>query len=148
MNNIHTITVKKLVPGLKDIEQAHEGEWIDLRCAEDISLKPGEYCEIPLGVAIMLPFNFEAIVAARSSTFKKWGVIPVGGIGVIDNKYCGENDEWKFPVIAMRHTKIHKNDRICQFKLMLSQNWNNEDIVYVDSLGTINRGGLGSTGKD
>lgn len=139
------IKVKKLVSGLKDIDSAHDGEWIDLRAADDITLDAGEYCEIRLGVAMELPVGFEAVVAARSSTFKKWGIMPVAGIGIIDNLYKGDDDEWKFPVIAFRKTKIHKNDRVCQFRIVPVQPY--VDILYADTLGNTNRGGLGSTGS-
>lgn len=139
------INVKPLVEGLKPLEQANFAEWIDLRSAETVELEAGEYHRIRLGVAIELPPCCEAIVASRSSTFEKWGIIPVNGIGVIDNKYKGENDEWQFPVIAMRKTKIHKNDRICQFRVQIQQG--EIKLEYVDTLGNEeNRGGFGSTG--
>ena len=139
------VNVKPLVEGLKPLEQAHADEWVDLRSAETVELEAGEYYRLHLGVAIALPDNYEAIVASRSSTFEKWGVMPVNGFGVIDNKYKGENDEWQFPIIAMRKTKIYKNDRICQFKVVPQQG--SVKLVSVKSLGTAgNRGGFGSTG--
>ncbi len=139
------IKVKVLVDGLKSIEAANPGEWIDLRSAEDVSLRAGDYKKLRLGVAIELPPGCEAIISSRSSTFEKWGIIPVGGIGIIDNKYKGDNDEWSFPVMAVRTTKIHKNDRICQFKVIKQQG--DIDIRYVKYLGNENRGGFGSTGE-
>lgn len=144
MNGTMEIKVRPLVEGLKSIDKAHVGEWYDLRAAKDISLEPGEYCEVPLGVAIELPEGFEAIVASRSSSFKKWGIMPVNGIGVIDHRYCGDQDEWKFPVIAFRKTRINKNDRICQFRILYGQPECN--LRTVDRLGNANRGGIGSTG--
>jgi dUTP pyrophosphatase len=140
-----TIRVKKLVDGLEDIRQAHPGEWYDLRGAEDVTMKAGELRSIPLGVAIQLPEGFEAILASRSSGPEKFGIIPAHGIGIIDNKYCGDHDEWKYPAYAIRDTVIHKNDRICQFRIL----YHNPaaDLIYVDTLGNPNRGGLGSTGK-
>lgn len=140
------VKIKTLVDGLKTIDAAHEGEWIDLRAAEDISLEAGEYQKIPLGVAMALPSGYEAIVAARSSTFQKWGILPANGIGIIDHLYKGDGDQWSFPVIAFRHTKIHKNDRICQFRIIKQQPA--IDILYVDRLGNEDRGGFGSTGVE
>lgn len=139
-----TLIVKALTEGLKDIYPAHPGEWIDLRCAEDIELEIGEFKRIPLGIAVEMPRGYEAIIAARSSTYTKWGIIPANAIGVIDNLYCGDDDEWSFPVIAMRKTKIHKNDRICQFRIIKQQP--QIDIAKVKHLGNANRGGFGSTG--
>lgn len=139
------IKVKSLVCGLNSIASAHPGEWYDLRAANDISLKMGEYRRIPLGIAVKLPVGFEAILAARSSTYERWGIIPVNAIGIIDNGYSGDNDEWQFPVLAMRDTTIFKNDRICQFRIIRSQP--DCRVKYVDHLDEQNRGGFGSTGR-
>lgn len=140
------ILVKVLEKDLKPITSAHDGEWIDLRSAEDVYMAPGDYRKIRLGVAMQLPEGYEGIIAPRSSTFSKWGITMSGSIGVIDNLFCGENDEWSFPAIAWKHTKIHKNDRICQFRIVKSQP--HIDICYVDRLENADRGGFGSTGKD
>jgi dUTP pyrophosphatase len=93
-----------------------------------------------------LPSGYEAIVAPRSSTYAKWGVIQTNGIGIIDETYKGDNDEWHFPCIALRDTVIHKNDRICQFRLIEHQPV--IEIKPVGTLGNENRGGLGSTGEN
>lgn len=140
------IKIKPLVDGLKDINANAPGEWYDLRAAEDYDVKAGQYVKIRLGVAIELPDGYEAIVAARSSTFQKWGILMANGIGVIDHSYCGEDDEWHFPAIAMRNTHVHKNDRICQFRIICSQP--EADICKVNSLNNNNRGGFGSSGTN
>lgn len=140
------IKVKKLVDGLHDINQAHNGEWYDLRCAKDLYLIAGDLAYIPLGVAIELPDGYEAIVAPRSSTAKKFGIIQANSLGVIDHAYCGDNDEWMMPVYAIRNTTIHKNDRICQFRIQKIQP--EADIVYVSELGNKDRNGIGSTGTN
>ena len=140
------IKVKKLVDGLHDINQAHNGEWYDLRCAKDMYLIAGDLAYIPLGVAIELPDGYEAIVAPRSSAAKKFGIIQANSLGVIDHAYCGDNDEWMMPVYAIRNTTIHKNDRICQFRIQKIQP--EADIVYVSELGNKDRNGIGSTGTN
>ena len=131
-----------------DIEplQAIEcGDWIDLRCAEDIDLKKGEFKMIPLGVAMELPKGYEAIVAPRSSTFKKYHIMQTNSIGIIDCSYNGDNDQWYMPVIAFEDSHINKNDRICQFRLLKNQD--NVDFSAVTFLGNADRGGFGSTGR-
>lgn len=138
------IKVKKLVDGLHDINQAHNGEWYDLRAAKDVRLNIGEFAYIPLGVAVELPDGYEAIVAPRSSATKKFGIIQANSIGVIDHAYCGDNDEWMMPAYAIRNTTIHKNDRICQFRIQKIQP--EAEIVYVSELGNKDRNGIGSTG--
>lgn len=122
-----------------------KSNWIDLRSAEDVSLKAGEFKLIPLGIAMELPSGYEALVVPRSSTYKNYGIIQTNHIGVIDESYCGDSDQWYMPVYAVRDTKIHINDRICQFRIIKHQ----PQIVFteVDKLENANRGGFGSTGK-
>lgn len=128
------------------IEKITVGDWIDLRSAEDVELKAGEFKLIPLGVSIELPKGYEAHVVPRSSTFKNFGVIQTNHMGVIDCSYCGDNDIWRFPAYALRDTVIHKNDRICQFRIM--ENQPQIEFEEVETLGNADRGGIGSTGKD
>lgn len=121
-----------------------KGDWIDLRASETVELKAGEYKMIPLGVGMKLPKDYEAHVLPRSSTFKNYGVIMTNSMGVIDNSYSGDGDEWHFPVYATRDTVIEKGDRICQFRIVKSQ----PNIMFrtVTNLDNICRGGFGSTG--
>ncbi len=120
-----------------------KSDWIDLRAAQDVCLKTGEFKLIPLGVAMQLPAGYEAHIVPRSSTFKNFGIIQVNHMGVIDESYCGPEDWWYMPVYALRDTTIHKNDRICQFRLMRHQ----PEIVFEEGqLQGANRGGFGSTG--
>ena len=131
--------------GVKPIERFNTGDWIDLRAAEDISLKAGEFKLIPLGVAMELPKGYEALVAPRSSTFKRLGILLANSIGIIDESYKGDNDEWHFPAYAVKDTIVHKNERICQFRIIQHQPLIH--LVEVDHLGNEDRGGIGSTGR-
>ena len=99
----------------------NKSDWIDLRAAEEVRLKKGDFALIPLGVAMELPKGYEAHVVPRSSTFKNFGVIQTNHMGVIDESYCGDSDQWYMPVLAVRDTEIHVNDRICQFRIMQHQ---------------------------
>lgn len=121
-----------------------KSDWIDLRAARDVELKRGEYKLIPLGVAMRLPKGYEAHIVPRSSTFKNFGIIQTNHQGVIDESYCGDDDQWFMPVYATRDTVIHVNDRICQFRLMEHQ----PAIEFEEKqeLEKENRGGFGSTG--
>ena len=89
-----------------------KSDWIDLRSAEEVNMKAGEARLISLGIAVQLPKGYEAHVVPRSSTFKNFGLIQTNHMGVIDESYCGDHDEWKVPVMAVRDTCIHVNDRI------------------------------------
>lgn len=133
---------------LRDIQKIGKiaaGDWIDLRAAEDVTMKAGEYRMIPLGVAMELPTGYEAIVAPRSSVFKNHGIILANSIGVIDEAYRGDRDEWNFLAFATRDTEIKKNERICQFRIIKHQP--KLAFLDVDSLGNVDRGGIGSTGS-
>lgn len=123
----------------------NKSDWYDLRAAEDVELKKGEFKIIKLGVGIKLPAGYEALVAPRSSTFKNFGVIQANSLGIIDESYCGDNDQWMFPALAVRDTVIHKNDRICQFRILAHQP--EHQLVTVKSFENADRGGFGSTGK-
>ena len=98
-----------------------KSDWIDLRAAKDMELKAGEYAMIPLGVAMKLPEGYEAHIVPRSSTYKNYGLIQTNQMGVVDESYCGDNDQWHMPVYALRDTVIHVNDRVCQFRIMEHQ---------------------------
>ena len=141
-----TINIKYHNSDLKKIEKIEIGDWIDLRAAEDVELKAGDFKIISLGVSMKLPEGYEAYVVPRSSTFKTWGVIQANSMGIIDNSYSGTNDIWRFPAYATRDTKIKVNDRLCQFRIVKKQP--KVELIEVDKLDDIDRGGFGSTGKN
>lgn len=138
------IKIKYFDPNLEEITKIPQGDWIDLRAAETVHMKKGDFKLIRLGVGMILPKGYEAHVLPRSSTCKNFGIILSNSQGIIDNSYSGENDEWMFPAIAVRDTTIHKNDRMCQFRIVEKQ----PEITFekVEHLNTRSRGGVGSTG--
>lgn len=141
--NVKTIKIKYFTD-IEQIEKISQGDWIDLRAAETVNLSKGEFKLISLGVGMILPDGYEAHIVPRSSTFKKFHIIQTNHMGIIDNSYCGEQDEWKFPALAVEDTVINKNDRICQFRIVKKQ----PEIVFeqVEKLSDTSRGGFGSTG--
>jgi len=170
----------KLFDGATLPEIIDKGDWVDLRSNEDITMRcpqaqvqrkkvvNGEVMYryrnvyvnntlIPLGVAMELPKGYEAHILPRSSSFGKFGIILGNSMGIIDNTYCGDYDEWLFNAVALRETTVSKGDRICQFRIELSQKANiwqklkwlftsSIEFVQVDSLENTNRRGIGSTG--
>ncbi len=129
---------------IEPLEKLPQGDWIDLRAAEHVVMKAGEYRLISLGIAIKLPAGYEAHVVPRSSTFKRWGILQVNSCGVIDESYCGDNDILHFPALAMRDTEININDRICQFRMV--EKMPPVTLRTVGRLEDAGRGGFGSTG--
>lgn len=134
----------KYLPNAHHLEQVEWGSWIDLYTYEEVTLKQGDQKYINLGLAMKLPKGYEAIMAPRSSTFKNWGILQSNSIGVIDSTYCGDNDIWMFPAYATKSITIPAGTRICQFRIQEEQP--SIEFNVVESLGTEDRGGLGSTG--
>ena len=130
---------------LQKIEKLSVGDWIDLRAAKDMHFDPGEFGIIPLGVSMKLPEGYEAHIAPRSSTFRRWGLIQTNSVGVVDNSYSGSGDIWGMPVYSVGETTVHKNDRVCQFRIV--EKMPSVMFVEVDHLDGPDRGGFGSTGE-
>ena len=123
-----------------------KSDWIDLRVAEDVTLRKGEFRLISMGISVEVPKGYEMLLAPRSSTFKNYGLIQTNSLGVIDESYCGDQDIIHMPVYATRDTEVHVNDRICQFRLLEHQP--ELEFEEVETLGHPDRGGFGSTGKN
>ena len=173
------IKVKRINPNIEFPKIINKGEWIDLRASEEMvfnapqalarkkikihgeltSVRDVEFDTklIPLGIAMELPKGYEAHILPRSGTFKNFGIIMNNSQGIIDSSYCGDDDEWKFSATALMHSRIQEGDRICQFRVMLSQKatlwqkikWvfsSKIKLVEVDHLGNKNRNGFSSTG--
>lgn len=141
------IKIQYLNDDIKRLEYIDgKSDWIDLRAAERVELKAFEFKLINLGVAMQLPDGYEAHIVPRSSTYKNFGLIQANSMGIVDESYCGPNDWFYFPAIALRDTVIEPNDRICQFRIEKHQ----PTVVFneVKFLENEDRGGIGSTGKN
>ncbi|MGP1404585.1 MAG: dUTP diphosphatase [Catonella sp.] len=144
---METIKIKYFSKEIKKLCYiAGNSDWIDLRVAENVTMKKGEFRLIRLGVAMELPAGYEAHVVPRSSTYKNFGLIQTNHMGVIDESYKGDTDEWKWPALAMRDTEVHIGDRLCQFRIMKHQPQIN--FLEVASLENDDRGGFGTSGTD
>ena len=142
---METIKIKYFADDMERLEYIDgKSDWIDLRAMEDVEFKAGDFKLVRLGVAMQLPDGYEAHVVPRSSTFKNYGLIQTNSCGIIDGSYCGDDDMWMWPAYATRDVVVHKNDRICQFRIFENQ----PRIVFeeTDTLSGENRGGFGSTG--
>lgn len=126
------------------LEMSDKGDWCDLRLAEDVEMKKGEFRILSLGVSMLLPEGYEAVIIPRSSTFKTWGILQTNHFGLIDESYCGDNDIWRFPALATRDVVIEKNSRICQFRIQ--KKMDRLTFKTVEHLERPDRDGFGSTG--
>ena len=139
------IKVKYFNQNIVKINKIAIGDWIDLRAAETVTMKQFDFQLIPLGVGMKLPEGYEANVVPRSSTFKNFGILQTNSFGVVDESYCGNDDQWFFAALAMRDTVIEEGDRICQFRI--NKKMESVEILEVSELEEQSRGGFGSTGK-
>jgi len=144
MTNKLQIKVKYLNDSITKLEKITIGDWIDLRSAEDIVMKQFDFKLIHLGVAMQLPEGYEANIVPRSSTYKNFGILQTNSFAVIDESYCGDNDWWRYPIVALKDTTIKKGDRICQFRI--NKKMPEVKFAEVELLGNKDRNGLGSTG--
>ena len=144
----------KYFDNAKELNMIEKGNWCDLYANKDMFIPEGEKMMIPLGVAMQLPEGYEAHVVPRSSTFKTWGIIQTNHVGIIDNSYCGDNDQWFYPVYCLEPknfidnqygTLIRKGDKIAQFRIIEVQP--KLEFEKVELLGNKDRGGFGSTGS-
>ena len=122
-----------------------KSDWIDLRVAENVSMKQGEYRLISMGISVEIPKGYEMLIVPRSSAYKNFGILQTNAMGVVDESFCGDNDIIHMPILAMRDTEIHINDRIGQFRLMPHQP--EVHFIEVDHLDNEDRGGFGTTRK-
>ena len=139
------VLIKYHCPELEPLAYiGRKSDWVDLRAAEEVEMKSGDFRYISLGISVRLPKGFELWVAPRSSTFKNFGLIMVNSPGIVDETYSSDEDILMMPALAMRDTVIHVNDRICQCRLMEHQ----PQLCFrpVETLGHNTRGGFGSTG--
>lgn len=109
------------------------------------SYKKGDTLFFKLGVGMKLPIGYKANVYPRSSTFKNFGFILTNSVGIIDNTYCGDNDEWCGMVYCTRDGVINYGDRIFQFEPVPVYT---HEFVYteLENLDDISRGGYGTSG--
>lgn len=148
----------KYFEGATKLMKISKGNWIDVYANADVFVTQGDRAMIPLGFALELPRGWEGHLAPRSSTFKSWGIIQTNSLGVVDDTYIGDNDQWHMPVFCLKGmnigvvdgteregTWIRKGDKIAQFRIM--EVMPEIEFEEVESFGNADRGGFGSTGK-
>ena len=145
----------KYFDGATKLQKISKGNWIDIYANKDVFVPINERAMVPLGFALELPQGWEGHLAPRSSTFKTWGIIQTNSVGVVDDTYIGDNDQWHMPVYCLQSncynddldvsgTWIYKGDKIGQFRIMEVM----PEITFeeVESFGNDDRGGFGTTG--
>lgn len=111
----------------------------------DMVISPNTTAMLPTNFIIQTPPGYMLMIASRSSLFKKKGLKLPNSVGIIDQDYCGENDEMS--LFVENHTgqevEIKKGERLCQgiFVKIDKAEWGE-----VDQMSDVSRGGWGSTG--
>lgn len=149
--------------GATKLQKISKGNWIDVYSNKDVFVEKNTRAMIPLGFALELPKGWEGHLAPRSSTFKSWGIIQTNHVGIVDDSYVGNEDQWHMPVYCLDPkdkieeevkgseykkvtygTWIRKGDKIGQFRVM--EVMPEIEFEEVDFLTGENRGGFGTTG--
>ncbi|MGH2442456.1 MAG: dUTP diphosphatase [Chloroflexota bacterium] len=118
---------------------------MDLLCRTGATIGPGETGRIPANVIVAVPKGYVLLIALRSGTPKRTGLISPGGIGIIDNDYCGPQDELQIQVFnpTDHEVQVQRGDRIAQAILQPVSTVEWDETAPVSD---VSRGGFGSTG--
>ena len=118
----------------------------DLLARVAVDVAPGEIVRIPANVVIEVPPGYGLVIASRSSTPKRHGLAIPHGIGLIDQDYCGPDDEIHLQVQNFRaeSIRVERGTRLSQGLLVpvVRAIWQE-----VTSSTRATRGGFGSTGS-
>ena len=117
----------------------------DLSARKTITIPAHQIGYIPLNIALQLPKDMWLLLAARSSLHKS-GLMMANGIGVGDQDFSGDGDEYQAAVFNFtgKDVTIGKGQRIVQAIIITRQKIEFEEV---EQLGNADRGGFGSTGK-
>lgn len=118
---------------------------MDLSARLETTVPPKELVLIPLNIALEIPEGYFALMAPRSSLPKR-GLMAANSIGIFDQDFKGDNDEYRFAAYNYTDQEVivEKGERIAQ---LLFIQINKVELDEVESLGHTDRGGFGSTGK-
>jgi dUTP pyrophosphatase len=117
----------------------------DLYARIAVEIKPREIAIVPANLVVKVPSGYMLALISRSSTPRKKGLLKPHAIGVIDQDYCGENDELGIQVYNFTDQTVivDRGERIAQAVVIPVQK---VEFSEVENMNTIDRGGFGSTG--
>lgn len=118
----------------------------DLLCRKSSEIAPHSIVLIPANVIVETPPGYMLMVCLRSSTPRKLGLLIPQGLGIVDNDYCGEEDELQIQVYNFTEeiVNVERGSRIAQavFVRVDTAEWNE-----VEQMASPSRGGFGSTDR-
>jgi dUTP pyrophosphatase len=140
------IKVKRIDKSLELPEFKTKGSvGFDLVAREDVIVPSGEVKLIPLNLIVKTPEGYGLFLLPRSSTPMKKGLLIPNGVGIIDQDYCGEDDELKLQALnfTKKEVKVERGERIAQAIFVKIEK---PEFVETDKMEDSSRGGFGSTG--
>lgn len=141
-----TIKIKRLDKSLPLPEYATVGSvCFDLLARKKTEIMPHKTGLIPCNIIIETPSGCMFVVVPRSSTPKKKGLLIPHGIGIIDQDYCGPEDEVKFQVLNFTDEAVivEKGERLAQGCFVPVEKVEFQEVQKINEK---TRGGFGSTG--
>ena len=141
------VRIKRIDPSLPLPRYATEGAVaFDLHARTNVTIPPRQTGRVPCNVVIEVPPGYALIVASRSSTPVRKGLLKANGIGIIDQDYCGDTDEIQalFYNVTAAPVTVERGERIAQALLIPVPRVNWDEVT---GFGTADRGGFGSTGE-
>jgi len=117
----------------------------DLVARVETTIPSFEVRLIPLNVVVKIPKGYGLFLLPRSSTpLKKQLLIP-NGVGIIDQDYCGEEDELKLQVLnfSKKDVTVERGERIAQCVIVKVDQ---SQLLEIQKMTSKSRGGFGSTG--
>lgn len=117
---------------------------LDCAARVPITIAPKTMAMVPLNVCLKMPAGHYLLMAGRSSLPKR-GLMLATGVGIGDEDFCGNNDEWHAPLYNYtdQPVNIEKGDRVTQ---IIIKPYEKVDLEEVDDLGEPDRGSFGTTG--
>ena len=118
----------------------------DLMARVDTEIGVGELVRVPTNIIVETPKGFMLMLAPRSSMpSRKPGLISPHSIGIVDQDYCGADDEILFQVqnIGKEPVTVSRGEKIGQAVFVKIDKM---EIEEVEEVGATSRGGFGSTG--
>jgi len=140
-----TVNIKRIDPDLPLPSYATGGSvGFDIICRQDLEIAPRSLGLIPGNVIVQTPPGYMLVLALRSSTPRRKGLLIPHGMGIIDQDYCGVGDELLVQVYNFRDeaVTVQRGERVAQgiFVPIMRAEWREVDEVGAG------RGGFGSTG--
>ena len=117
----------------------------DLYSRTDMVIAPKTVAKIPTNLIIKIPSGYLLAIVTRSSTAVKKGLSLLQGFGIIDQDYCGPEDEILYQVYNFTDTEVHveRGERVGQAAFLRVDQMQWEEVGEMTSP---SRGGFGTTG--